>query len=123
MRLPSPSPARAEGFQSYTHVEEKGGESRQSIRSNGFATYPKKTERRKRSKVSEKDIFICFNQFELKQDIFSAGDVRYQLGQMGHLVYRQQHGIVMLTQICTQHTQISDPPSILVFDLKQIKKK
>lgn len=73
--------------------------------------------------MSEKDIFICFNQFELKQDIFSAGDVQYRLGQMGHLVYRQQHGIVMLTQICTQHTQISDTPSILVFDLKQIKKK
>lgn len=73
--------------------------------------------------MSEKVIFICFNQFELKQDIFSAGDVRYRLRQMGHLVYPQQHGIVMLIQICTQHTQISDPPSILVFDLKQIKKK
>lgn len=73
--------------------------------------------------MSEKVIFICFNQFELKQDIFSAGDVRYRLRQMGHLVYPQQHGIVMLIQIRTQHTQISDPPSILVFDLKQIKKK
>lgn len=105
MRLPSPSPAHAEGFQSYTHVEKKGSESRQSIRSNGFTTYPKKTEWRKRSKVSEKVIFICFNQFELKQDIFSAVDVRYRLGQMGHLVYPQQHGIVMLIQICTLRSQ------------------